>query len=265
MKKILSILFFCSLKLYAEMPYIIPDYPIEENFKHLDLNKQDLVHKVYTTVPTTNDIGEGQYVSYYDTDGNYRLYTKTNGIVLYTIFNTTDNVSIPVGTVITYVSTTAPAGYLYCNGQSVSTTTYSALFGVIAYQYGGSGGSFSIPDYRGYFLRGMANGSSIDPDRLARKRADGTYGDVVGSTQTDTMQGHAHYLATYSGVANADNPLTTNFVAGADGTGAGIWRTTYDTLNKSVSTPRDDTAHGTPRVSNETRPSNIYVAYHIKY
>jgi len=57
MKKILSILFFCSLKLYAEMPYIIPDYPIEENFKHLDLNKQDLVHKVYTTVPTTNDIG----------------------------------------------------------------------------------------------------------------------------------------------------------------------------------------------------------------
>ena len=42
---------------------------------------------------------------------------------------------------------TAPSGYLLCNGASVSTTTYAALFGVIGYTFGGSGGIFLLPNY----------------------------------------------------------------------------------------------------------------------
>ena len=56
------------------------------------------------------------------------------------------NVSIPVGAIYTYAGASSPAGYLLCDGGSNSTTgTYAALFGVIGYTYGGSGGTFNLP------------------------------------------------------------------------------------------------------------------------
>ena len=47
-----------------------------------------------------------------------------------------------------------PYGFLDCVGGSVSTTTYSKLFDVIGYKYGGSGNSFNLPNLN----RGAANG-----------------------------------------------------------------------------------------------------------
>jgi len=59
--------------------------------------------------------------------------------------------SLP-GMVVPYASSvtnTPPTGWLFCNGQSLSTSTYSALHAVIGYAYGGSGGNFNVPDLRG--------------------------------------------------------------------------------------------------------------------
>jgi len=53
---------------------------------------------------------------------------------------------VNTGSVIPWGSASIPSGFLECNGQSVSTTTYAALFAIIAYTYGGSGGSFNVPD-----------------------------------------------------------------------------------------------------------------------
>jgi len=53
---------------------------------------------------------------------------------------------VNTGSVIPWSAASVPSGFLECNGQSVSTTTYAALFAVIAYTYGGSGGSFNVPD-----------------------------------------------------------------------------------------------------------------------
>lgn len=62
---------------------------------------------------------------------------------------------VPVGTVLPYFGAIAPSGYLLCNGQSVSRTTYAALYAVIGNATGTvDGSSFSIPDLRGAFLRG---------------------------------------------------------------------------------------------------------------
>jgi len=52
----------------------------------------------------------------------------------------------PVGTVVGWGSTSVPDGWLLLNGQSVSTTTYSELFDVIGYEFGGSGSTFQVPD-----------------------------------------------------------------------------------------------------------------------
>ncbi|MGQ0644396.1 MAG: phage tail protein [Elusimicrobiota bacterium] len=58
---------------------------------------------------------------------------------------------VPVGTVIAYAGATPPAGWLFCNGQAVSRTTYASLFGAIGTIYGAGDGSttFNVPDLRG--------------------------------------------------------------------------------------------------------------------
>ncbi|MBC7413102.1 MAG: tail fiber protein [Bacteroidia bacterium] len=77
-----------------------------------------------------------------------------------------DCVSVSAGTVNYFANATAPHGYLECNGQSVSTTTYTELFTAIGYLYGGAGASFNVPDLRGEFVRGVDNGRGADPLRL---------------------------------------------------------------------------------------------------
>jgi microcystin-dependent protein len=57
----------------------------------------------------------------------------------------------PVGVVTAFAGSSAPAGYLLCDGAAVSRTTYSALFAIIGTTYGAGNGSttFNIPDLTG--------------------------------------------------------------------------------------------------------------------
>ena len=54
---------------------------------------------------------------------------------------------IPVGTIVSYASTTAPTGWLLADGSAVFRTTYSNLFGLIGTRYGAGDGSttFNLP------------------------------------------------------------------------------------------------------------------------
>ena len=76
-----------------------------------------------------------------------------------------DCVSTPAGTVSYFGGGTAPSGWLECNGQGVSTTTFAELFAAIGYTYGGSGGTFNVPDLRGEFVRGWDHGRGADSGR----------------------------------------------------------------------------------------------------
>lgn len=96
-------------------------------------------------------------------------------------------IGTPAGIIDTYAGATAPLGYLLCHGQSVSTTTYSALFAAIGYTYGGSGDKFNLPDLRGVFLRGHDAGRGIDSGRkLGTQQQSGApniTGDIKGAPQ----------------------------------------------------------------------------------
>jgi len=46
-----------------------------------------------------------------------------------------------------------PDGWLSANGASLDTVTYSALFSVIGYTYGGSGSSFTLPTVTNFIIR----------------------------------------------------------------------------------------------------------------
>lgn len=66
--------------------------------------------------------------------------------------------TMPAGLINAFDRTSAPAGYLLCNGASVSKTTYPELFSAIGYRHGGSGNNFNLPDLRGKMILGV-NGS----------------------------------------------------------------------------------------------------------
>ena len=53
------------------------------------------------------------------------------------------------------VAATFPAGCLLCNGQGISTSTFSTLFGIIAYNYGGGGATFNLPNFNNRFPIGI--------------------------------------------------------------------------------------------------------------
>ena len=94
----------------------------------------------------------------------------------------------PAGAVTAYAGSSAPTDWLFCDGSSISTTTYAALFTAIGYTYGGSGGSFNLPDLRGRAVFGMDNmDNSVgtgggDASRLTIGSAAGVDGDTLGDS-----------------------------------------------------------------------------------
>jgi len=58
---------------------------------------------------------------------------------------------MPVGCVIPFAGAAAPTGWLLCQGQAISRTTYAQLFSVIGTTYGSGDGktTFNLPDMRG--------------------------------------------------------------------------------------------------------------------
>lgn len=58
-----------------------------------------------------------------------------------------------------WTQTTAPDGWLICDGSQISRTTYSDLFSVIGTTFGSGDGSttFTLPDLRAAFVRGAGS------------------------------------------------------------------------------------------------------------
>lgn len=93
--------------------------------------------------------------------------------------------AVPSGAVFYFAASSAPTGYLECDGSAVSRTTYADLFAVVSTTFGSGDGSttFNLPDLRGEFIRGYDNGRGKDASR------------VFGAQQDDAVTEHNHYLA----------------------------------------------------------------------
>ena len=67
--------------------------------------------------------------------------------------------SEPAGIIMPFAGTTAPEGYLMCDGSAVSRTTYATLFGVIGTTFGAGDGSttFNVPDISGRVPLGVSS------------------------------------------------------------------------------------------------------------
>lgn len=111
-----------------------------------------------------------------------------------------------VGKISMFARSTAPSGYLKCNGAAISRTTYAALFSAIGTTFGAGDGSttFNIPDLRGEFIRGWDDARGVDSGRVFGGWQDG---QNVSHTHTGTTSSDAH-THTWSGTTSSDGAHT---------------------------------------------------------
>jgi microcystin-dependent protein len=187
------------------------------------------------------------------------------------------NGSVPTGTVVAFAGTTVPPGWLLCNGQLVSRTQFSALFTAIGILHGPGDGinTFTVPDYRGRFLRGVDGTANRDPDHGTRTvpvaGASGV-GNAVGSVQgsatarpvvtaftTDTQGAHTHVNGSFNRLLQLSNGTNTTT------TGTDVTASEPDILNSAPEVSAGSHAHTVVGGGDsETRPLNVYVNYLIK-
>jgi phage-related tail fiber protein len=150
---------------------------------------------------------------YTKTEANTLLGGKANTSTTYTKSEVDAAIAAAVlaaaqpGEIKTFARSTAPTGYLPCNGQVVARTTYAALFNAIgtAFNTGGESGSdFRLPDFRGEFLRGWDNGRGVDAGR------------VFGSTQADEIKSHVHNVTPPAASGEGGSGFTTTGLGGVE-------------------------------------------------
>ena len=96
---------------------------------------------------------------------------------------------IPSGVVWDYAGSSAPAGWLPCDGAAVSRTTYANLFTAISTTWGVGDGSttFNVPDFKGRTTIGDGAGSGLTSRTLA-----GSGGEETHLMTTAEMVAHTH-------------------------------------------------------------------------
>lgn len=108
------------------------------------------------------------------------------------------DLAVPIGGIIPYAGSSAPYGYLLCDGSEVERTKFNLLFDVIGNTYNGAlplvgVGTFRLPDLRGRFALGRDNmdnaitvpnatGGYIDAGGGNIDRVSGTAPDNVGDS-----------------------------------------------------------------------------------
>ena len=169
------------------------------------------------------------------------------------------------GMIQMFAGSSAPAGWLLCNGAAISRTTYAALFTEIGTTYGVGDGSttFNVPNTQGIFVRG-AGSQSISGI---------SHSGTLATTQNDSMQGHYHSDGQHSHQPGDSTQFVTTgdqLHSAASGGGAtpyqlGSTPQSFTTSNgANVQSPSNDGTNGTPRTGTETRPANIAFNYIIK-
>ena len=125
--------------------------------------------------------------------------------------NLTGIEGVNTGIVVPWGSAAIPSGFLLCDGTSYATASYTALFAVIAYTYGGSGANFNVPDLRDRTVVGV---SSANSKTLAQSIGANTVtptGNIAGSTGSTTLTtaqiaSHSHTAANTKNQAAGNQP-----------------------------------------------------------
>ncbi len=212
-----------------------------------------------------------------DGDANDVLQSDGSGNLSFTALPQ----AVPTGSVHMMATTTAPSGYLKCNGTAISRTTYAALFAIIGTTHGAGDGSstFNVPDLRGEFVRGWDDSRGVDSGRnFGTSQSDNNKQHNHSASSTITDPGHFHYVVSTTSISGSSNRLgdkagqdvrfstagfvgndsRQDYVAGSVTNSANTGRSEVKTTGISASVTVANSAAG------EARPRNVAMMYVIK-
>lgn len=194
-----------------------------------------------------------------------------NFVIKYATVANQRKVELPIGSVIAFAADAEHArgisnNWILCDGQNFPPLgQFEPLFDVIDYAHGkqtvDSSENFVLPDYRGYFLRGVSSGSGRDPDASTRQApytpeepggAGGNSGDAIGSKQgaATGIPVKANMETTYRTPPSKEGDKST------DGTKKSRYRPNGGSTDVPLTTKGGDA---------ETRPRNMRVDYYIRF
>jgi prepilin-type N-terminal cleavage/methylation domain-containing protein len=260
----------------ADFPTLSAAGYLDPTWSATNLNPFSNPYQISLSTPNLNVITNIPTDVYLVTGANLQMvtYTPVTGGLLETVQSTVTPPGsltiLPAGSIIPWPSSTLPTGFLWCNGQNVSRTTYSGLFAVIGTIYGVGDGSttFGLPDMRGRTIVGQdAMGGSSAANRITQWGAlpatlGGTFGEDAHRQAQSEMAPHQHA----NGYGEAFNNLAPFGVAaqygnhnyGSSGTDQDNWEWNTDVKGGNG----DGSGLGVP--SNVVQPS-IAMGYIIKY
>jgi microcystin-dependent protein len=198
------------------------------------------------------------------TGGTVTSITAGANMVVSSVGSPTQNITVSFslpGMIVPFAGLDAkvPTGWLFCNGQIVSRTTYSALFSVISTTYGAGDGSttFTLPDLRGRMAANAYGGGAI-----------GTSGGVENVLLTSSQAGMKGHIHGFTGDFCVDGPNSGQCCS--DGkrsqvsVGCGKW--TSDDCSQAISDSGNlPTFAGTDAASaHNNMPPGLVVNYLIK-
>ncbi len=139
---------------------------------------------------------------YFFSNGNVGIGTTSPTETLHVNGNVKITGSIDVGSsgfdvssgfILPFGGGTAPSGWLECNGQVVSRSTYSALFAIIGTIYGAGDGSttFAVPDLQGRVIVGQGGNTALRTPTDLEDVGD-TFGSQTHTLTEDEMPKHRH-------------------------------------------------------------------------
>lgn len=151
---------------------------------------------------------------------------------------------VPTGTVLDYAGTTAPSGFLECDGSAVSRATYSTLFNKIGTTWGGGDGvnTFNLPNFarRTTIGRGGTGTTTIG-------NAVGNVGGEESHALTAAENGPHSHSSSVGLPITPGSDFDSNFVwAGGPNDGAG-WD--IHTYSANIGTSGSGTSHNTMQPS----------------
>src|SRR3990167_2477029 len=124
------------------------------------------------------------------------------------------------GFVVPYGSSTAPSGWLLCNGDAVSRSTYDALFTIIGTTFGVGDGSttFNVPDLRGRAPIGSGTGAGLTARTLAAN-----VGAETVTVSTSELASHTHTQDSHNHTQDAHTHTVNSTHSHSIGGGTQAW------------------------------------------
>lgn len=146
-------------------------------------------------------------------DGSTELNSETsinanvnvNGVVDCSDLLVNSMVLVPTGTVVSFIKTSAPSGWLICDGTAYSRTFYNKLFSVIGTTFGGDVGTFNVPDLRGRTIIGIGTGVGLTTRNLGDTGGEESHTLTLSEIPSHSHTGNTSTVSSHTHTGTTDS------------------------------------------------------------